>query len=141
MSLTETELSGLNMKCDLKAIRKKNKAQALHLRRKARVRKIVSGTRERPRLSVFKSARHIYVQAIDDVAATTLASAGSLEATIKDNSKGLKKVDVARMVGEALGAKLKEANFSCGVFDRNGFRYTGRIAAVAEGIRSCGLQI
>lgn len=129
------------MKYDLKALKRKNKSQALHLRRKARVRKIVSGTAERPRLSVFKSAKHIYVQAIDDIAAVTLASAGSLEAGIRERSKGLKKVDVAKLVGEALGAKLKQANFSCAVFDRNGFRYTGRIAAVAEGVRSCGLQI
>jgi large subunit ribosomal protein L18 len=129
------------MKYDLKAIRKKNKAHSLHLRRKARVRKIVSGTTERPRLSVFKSAKHIYVQAIDDVTAKTLASSGSLEAAIRERGKGLKKVDVAKLVGEAIGRKLKDANFSCAVFDRNGFRYTGRIAAVAEGIRSCGLQI
>jgi len=129
------------MKYDLKAIGKKNKAHALHLRRKARVRKIISGTKERPRLSVFKSAKHIYVQAIDDVAAVTLASAGSLESGIREGSKGLKKCEVAKLVGEALGAKLKQANFSNAVFDRNGFRYTGRIAAVAEGIRSCGLQI
>lgn len=129
------------MKYDLKSIRKKNKAQALHLRRKARVRKIVTGTQERPRLSVFKSAKHIYVQAIDDVTAVTLASAGSLEAGIKEKSKGLKKSEIAKLVGEALGRKLKEANFERAVFDRNGFRYTGRIAAVAEGVRSCGLQI
>lgn len=129
------------MKYDLKAISKKNKSHALHLRRKARVRKIVVGTKERPRLSVFKSAKHIYVQAIDDATAVTVASAGSLEASVRDRAKGLKKVDIAKLVGEALGRKLKEANFSCAVFDRNGFRYTGRIAAVAEGVRSCGLQI
>ncbi len=129
------------MKYDLKAIEKKNKAHALHLRRKARVRKIVTGTLERPRLSVFKSAKHIYVQAINDDASVTVASAGSLEAGIRDRVKGLKKVEVARLVGEAIGAKLKEANFERAVFDRNGFRYTGRIAAVAEGIRKCGVQI
>lgn len=129
------------MKYDLKAIQKKNKALALHLRRKARVRKIVTGSLERPRLSVFKSAKHIYVQAINDVTAVTVASAGSLEPGIRDRIKGLKKVEAARIVGEAIGAKLKEANFSCAVFDRNGFRYTGRIAAVAEGIRNCGVQI
>lgn len=129
------------MKYDLKAIRKKNKAQALHLRRKARVRKIVTGTKERPRLSIFKSAKHIYIQAIDDVTSITLASAGSLEAGIRERSKGLKKSEIAKLVGEALGTKLKNANFSCAVFDRNGFRYTGRVAAVAEGVRSCGLQI
>lgn len=129
------------MKYDLKAIGKKNKAQALHLRRKARVRKVVTGTKDRPRLSVFKTAKHIYVQAIDDVASVTLASAGSLEPSIRERVKGLKKSEVAKMVGEKLGEKLKSANLACAVFDRNGFRYTGRIAAVAEGVRSCGLQI
>ncbi len=129
------------MKYDLKAIKKKNKSRALHLRRKMRVRKVVVGTEERPRLSVFKSAKHIYVQAIDDTKAVTVASAGSRDASIRERAKGLKKVDVAKIVGEAIGARLKEANLSCAVFDRNGFRYTGRIAAVAEGARSCGLQI
>ena len=129
------------MKYDLKAIKKKNKSKALHLRRKARVRKVVVGTKERPRLSVFKSAKHIYVQAIDDANAVTVASAGSLEASIKERVKGLKKVEVAKIVGEVLGNRLKEANFSRAVFDRNGFRYTGRIAAVADGARSCGLEI
>jgi large subunit ribosomal protein L18 len=129
------------MKYDLKAIEKKNKARALHLRRKARVRKVVLGTKERPRLSVFKSAKHIYVQAIDDHAAVTLASAGSLEPSVRERAKGLKKIEIAKIVGESLGNKLKGADFSCAVFDRNGFRYTGRVAAVAEGVRSCGLQI
>lgn len=129
------------MKYDLRSIQKKNRALALHLRRKARVRKIVSGTGERPRLSVFKSAKHIYVQAINDVTSLTVASSGSLEASIRERSKGLKKVEVARLVGEAIGNKLKEANFTVAVFDRNGFRYTGRIAAIAEGIRNCGVQI
>lgn len=129
------------MKYDLKALKKKNKAAALHLRRKARVRKIVSGTKERPRLSVFKSAKHIYVQAIDDVTSVTVASASSGEKAIREKCNGLKKVDIAKLVGEALGRKLSQANFTTAVFDRNGFRYTGRIAAVAEGIRSCGVQI
>jgi|SRR5579871_2296231 len=129
------------MKYDLKAVRKKNRAKALHLKRKAKVRKIVFGTKERPRLSIFKSAKHIYAQAIDDANAVTLASAGSLEANIRDKAKGLKKSEIAKLVGEALGARLKEANFTCAVFDRNGFRYTGRVAAVAEGVRGCGLRI
>lgn len=129
------------MKYDLRAIGKKNKAFALHLRRKARIRKIVSGTSERPRLSVFKTAKHIYVQAIDDTGAKTLASAGSLEPSIKERIKGLKKVEIAKLVGEVLGDKLKAANLASAVFDRNGFRYTGRVAALAEGVRSRGLQI
>ncbi|MCA9507948.1 MAG: 50S ribosomal protein L18 [Myxococcales bacterium] len=129
------------MKYDLKAIGKKNKQHALHLRRKARIRKIISGTAERPRLSVFKTAKHVYVQAINDTQAITLASSGSLDAGIKERTKGLKKIDVARLVGQALGEKLKEAKLEHAVFDRNGFRYTGRIAAVADGIRSAGLTI
>jgi large subunit ribosomal protein L18 len=129
------------MKCTLKAIRKKNKSLALHLRRKIRVRKVVTGTKERPRLSVFKSAKHIYVQAIDDSAAITLASAGSLEASIKEKVNGLKKVEIAKLVGEMIANRLKEAEITNAVFDRNGFRYTGRIAAVADGARDCGLLI
>ncbi|HXW60258.1 MAG TPA: 50S ribosomal protein L18 [Myxococcota bacterium] len=129
------------MKYDLKAISKKNKVGALRLRRKARIRKVISGTKERPRLSVFKSAKHIYVQAIDDTQAKTLASVGSLDAAISGKAKGLKKVEIAKMVGESLAEKLKAIDLSAAVFDRNGFRYTGRIAAVAEGIRSGGMTI
>ena len=75
----------IKMKYDLQAIRRKNKKLALHLKRKAKIRKIVFGTKERPRLSVFKSAKHIYVQAIDDSLSATIASVGSLDPIIKDN--------------------------------------------------------
>jgi large subunit ribosomal protein L18 len=129
------------MKFDLKAIEKKNKGEGLHLRRKLRIRKIISGSSERPRLSVFKSAKHIYIQAIDDVLSVTLFSSGTLETSIIDRVKGLKKVEAAKLVGEALGEKLKSANITSAVFDRNGFRYTGRIAALADGIRSAGLKL
>lgn len=129
------------MKYDLKAVAKKNRAMALHLRRKARVRKVIVGTKERPRLSVFKSAKHIYVQAIDDALSVTMASSASVDGGIRDRIKGLKKVDIAKLVGEEIGKKLKESNCGCAVFDRNGFRYTGRVAAVADAIRACGIQI
>lgn len=129
------------MKHDLKAIGKKDKSRALHLRRKARIRKVSFGTSERPRLSVFKSAKHIYVQAIDDNASVTLASAGSRDASIAQKAKGLKKVEVAKLVGEAIGQKLKQSNIESAIFDRNGFRYTGRIAAIAEGARGASLSI
>lgn len=129
------------MKSAFKTIKKKNKSAALHLRRKIRVRKIVSGTKERPRLSVFKSAKHIYVQAIDDNSAVTLASACSREASIKEKVNGLKKSQIAKLVGEMIGNRLKDSQISSAVFDRNGFRYTGRIAAVADGARSSGLVI
>lgn len=129
------------MKSAFKTIKKKNKSSALHLRRKIRVRKIVSGTKDRPRLSVFKSAKHIYVQAIDDTSSVTLASACSLEASIKEKVNGLKKSQIAKLVGEMIGNRLKDSQISSAVFDRNGFRYTGRIAAVADGARSSGLVI
>jgi large subunit ribosomal protein L18 len=132
---------GKEMKFDLKAIGKKDKSRALHLRRKARIRKVSFGTKERPRLSVFKSAKHIYVQAIDDNAAVTIASVGTLDAAVASKAKGLKKVDVAKLVGEMIGKKLKDANIETAIFDRNGFRYTGRIAAIAEGARSASLII
>lgn len=129
------------MKIDLKAIAKKDKKRALHLKRKMRIRKVISGTAEHPRLSVFKSSKHIYIQAIDDVVSRTIISAGTLEKAITERVKGLKKVEAAKVVGEALGERLKSANIASAVFDRNGFRYTGRIAAVADGIRSTGLVI
>lgn len=131
----------IKMKYDLQAIRRKNKKLALHLKRKAKIRKIVFGTKERPRLSVFKSAKHIYVQAIDDSLSATIASVGSLDPIIKDRVQGLKKVEVAKMVGEELGKKLASINITAAVFDRNGFRYTGRIAAVADGVRSANLTV
>lgn len=129
------------MKFDLKAISRKNKAHALHIKRKARIRKTISGTEVRPRLSVFKSAKHIYVQAIDDVTSKTLASVGSMDKAIKTRTSGLKKVEIAKLVGEALAEKLKAAQLESAVFDRNGFRYTGRIAALADGLRGAGLTI
>jgi large subunit ribosomal protein L18 len=129
------------MKHDLKAIAKKQPSVALRLRRKARIRKIVTGSKERPRLSIFKSAKHIYVQAIDDTSAKTLASVGSLDASIKQKASGMKKVEVAKLVGKMLAEKLKSDDLSAAVFDRNGFRYTGRVAAVADGLREAGLTI
>jgi large subunit ribosomal protein L18 len=129
------------MKYDLQAIRRKNKKLALHLKRKAKIRKIIVGTKERPRLSVFKSAKHIYIQAIDDSLSRTIASACSTEPAIRDRIKGLKKVEVAKLVGEVLGKKLVDSKISTAVFDRNGFRYTGRIAAIADGVRSASLTI
>lgn len=129
------------MRVDLRAIAKKDKKRALHIKRKVRIRKIINGTDERPRLSVFKSAKHIYVQAIDDQNAKTLFAACTLEPSIVEKIKDIKKVEAAKIVGVTIGEKLKMANIISAVFDRNGFRYTGRIAALAEGVRSAGLVI
>src|SRR5688500_4840861 len=93
------------------------------MRRKVAIRKKIEGTSERPRLSVFRSAKHIYVQAIDDTANKVLASASDLEEAIKANLAGKKKKDRAKVVGQALAKKLLAQNISLAVFDRNGFIY------------------
>ena len=106
------------------------------VRRHARVRKKVAGTSERPRLAVYRSNRHIYVQLIDDRAAATLASASDTEVEV---SKG--KTDRAKEVGKLIADRAKGAGIDRVVFDRGGRRYHGRVAAVAEGAREGGLQI
>jgi large subunit ribosomal protein L18 len=114
------------------------------LRRRRRVRAKVSGTAERPRLSVFRSARHVYAQAIDDVSNRVLASASDLEAALKpaivDGDKRKAKKSVAREVGKAVGAKLIALKIEEVVFDRNGYIYHGRVKEVADGAREAGLR-
>ncbi len=104
-------------------------------KRKARVRKKVSGTRERPRLSVFRSLKHIYVQAIDDDAGTTLAAACSRTTRVEGD-----KTAKARAVGEAIAKACLEKGIKRVVFDRGGYRYHGRVKAVAEAAREAGLE-
>ncbi|RMF84075.1 MAG: 50S ribosomal protein L18 [Nitrospirae bacterium] len=108
-------------------------------RRAVRVRKKVSGTPERPRLSVFRSHRHIYAQVIDDVAGHTLAAASTLdsEAGIQ-GSTGTR--DAAAAVGALVARRALEKGISKVVFDRAGYRYHGRVAALAEAAREAGLQ-
>jgi large subunit ribosomal protein L18 len=118
---------------------KMNVKQALHQRRKIRVRKKVEGNAACPRLSVFKSAKHIYVQAIDDATGVTLAAASTVDKDLKSDIKGQKKVSAAQAVGALLGQRLKNKGVETAVFDRNGFRYRGRVAAVATGAREAGL--
>jgi large subunit ribosomal protein L18 len=110
---------------------------------KYRIRKRMQGTSERPRLSVFRSVSHIYVQVIDDMQGTTLASASSIEPDVKGklsgearggNRKG------AELVGKTIAERLKEKGITRVIFDRNGFLYHGRVRAVAEAARSAGLE-
>jgi large subunit ribosomal protein L18 len=110
---------------------------------KFRIRKRLRGTAGQPRLSVFRSGSHIYVQVIDDMAGRTLASASSVEPAIRaqlvegargGNRKG------AEIVGRAIAERLKEKGITRVVFDRNGFLYHGRVRAVAEAARQAGLQ-
>ena len=109
-------------------------------RRKLRVRKKIFGTQQRPRLSVFRSAKHIYAQVIDDVSGTTLAAAGT--ASKVNRAQAGKKTEQAKRVGTLIAQACKEKNIEAVVFDRNGFRYHdgGRVQAVAEAARAGGLR-
>jgi large subunit ribosomal protein L18 len=106
--------------------------------RRARTRKKIFGTAARPRLSVYRSSKHIYAQLVDDAAGRTLAAASSLEKTIR-TEKGGAGVAAAQSVGVALGEKAKALKMDKVVFDRGGRPYHGRIRAVAEGARAAGL--
>jgi len=111
------------------------------LKRQKRVRRKVRGTADQPRLNVFRSARHIYAQIIDDASGHTLAAASSLSPEIKTNQAQIKgKVASAKQVGLLIASRAKEKGISKVVFDRNGFLYHGRVAAVAEGAREGGLD-
>lgn len=107
------------------------------LKRHARVRKKISGTAARPRLNVFRSAKHIYAQLIDDVAGVTLASASSMDKGF-EGFGGNK--EAAKKVGTAIAQKAQEKNISEVVFDRGGYLYHGRVKEVAEGAREGGLK-
>lgn len=108
--------------------------------RKARVRKKVSGTVERPRLSVYRSLSHMYAQVIDDTTGRTLAHASTLSPELKGALAELDKTGAAKKVGELVAKKCLEKQISKVVFDRNGLDYHGRVAAVADGAREAGLQ-
>ena len=108
-------------------------------RRHVRVRKKVTGTAARPRLAVHRSARHIFAQLIDDGAGHTLASASTLDASIRD-ATGDKKAR-AHQVGQLLASRAKEAGITAAVFDRGGYAYHGRVAALADGAREGGLTL
>jgi large subunit ribosomal protein L18 len=112
------------------------------LRRKMSVRKKVSGTAERPRLTVKKSLKQIYAQMIDDNAGKTLVSASSLSKEIAaEIEKAANKTEISKIVGKHLGQKALDAKINLAVFDRNGYQYHGRVKALAEGAREGGLKI
>jgi large subunit ribosomal protein L18 len=106
---------------------------------KGSIRKRINGTADRPRLTVFRSAKHIYAQAIDDVTGHVLASAGDLDPGVRESLSGPKK-SKARQIGKVIGEKLMAKKISAVVFDRNGFIYHGRVKEVADGAREAGLQ-
>lgn len=111
--------------------------KAARIRRHKRVRKNISGTAERPRLNVFRSAKHIYVQVIDDVKGVTLVAASSMEKDFNSNGAN---VEGAKEVGKKVAEKALAAGIKEVVFDRGGYVYHGRVAALAEGAREGGLE-
>ena len=128
-------------KPNLSALRKHNPKEGARAKRKVGVRKNVHGDSDRPRLTVFKSARHIYAQIIDDNKAATLVAASTVDKSVRDGVKGKKKADAAKEVGKALASRAKGKGITKVVFDRNGYRYHGRVAAVADGAREAGLEL
>ncbi len=120
------------------------KKRLARLKRKKRIRRKVFGTSEKPRLAVFRSAKHIYVQLIDDTNDKTLAGVSTLtkdiRETLADVRKKEGKVGVSKLVGKAIAERAKKLNIESVVFDRNGFIYHGRAKAVADGAREGGLK-
>ena len=112
----------------------------LRMRRHLRVRKRVGGNAERPRLSVFRSNIHIYAQVIDDTAGRTLVAASSKDASLREAITGKAKIDRAKAVGQLIAERAKAAGIDKVVFDRGGFKYHGRIQALAEAAREAGLS-
>ena len=113
-------------------------SQALRQKRHFRVRRLVVGSSKRPRLAVFRSNKHIVAQLIDDSASKTLVAASTVESEFKGKATG--NIEAARKVGEVFASRANEQGISVVVFDRGGFKYHGRVAALADGARAGGLE-
>ena len=109
-------------------------------RRHVRVRKNLAGTAERPRLNVFRSVSAIYAQVIDDQSGRTIASASTVDRELREQVKGKKKSEQAKLIGQAVAERAKSKGIQAVVFDRGGYRYMGRVKALADGAREGGLQ-
>ncbi len=118
---------------------KLNRADS-RLRRHRRVRKHITGTSERPRLNIFRSDAEIYAQVIDDKAGHTLAAASSIDHELREKLTGKTKTEQAHLVGQMVGERAKHKGISQVIFDRGGFRYIGRVKALADGARESGLE-
>jgi large subunit ribosomal protein L18 len=110
------------------------------LRRHIRVRQNVSGTSQRPRLNIFRSLSEIYAQVIDDESGNTIVSASTIDMNLRPEMAGKNKTEQARLVGEVLARRAREKGINEVVFDRGGYRYMGRVKALAEGARESGLK-
>ncbi len=119
----------------------KNKTRAAaRIKRHNRIRRNVIGTSERPRLNVFRSLNEIYAQVIDDSKGHTIVSASTIDTELKKKFKGMGKKDQAKLVGQTVADRAKKKGIKTVVFDRGGYKYIGRVAALAEGARENGLQ-
>ncbi len=114
--------------------------RAVRRRIRFRIRSKVTGTADRPRIAVFRSDKHIYVQAIDDAAGRTLAHASTLDPDLRGGAKDGGKIARAKAVGGAIADRLKKAGIESAVFDRGGYLYHGRVKALAEAAREAGLK-
>ncbi|MEA3375474.1 MAG: 50S ribosomal protein L18 [Chloroflexota bacterium] len=114
--------------------------EAARRRRHRRIRKNVFGTQERPRLNVFRSLRHIYAQVIDDLEGETLLSASTIDPEVRSQLDGLSKTEQARVVGEVVAERALDEGIETVVFDRGGYKYHGRVKALAEAAREKGLR-
>jgi len=110
------------------------------IKRHKRIRTKLSGTTERPRLSVFKSTNHIYAQIIDDVKGVTLVACSTMEKAVAEAVKEMTKTEAAKYVGTELGRRAADKGVTTVVFDRSGYLYMGRVEALADGAREAGLQ-
>lgn len=126
----------------IKMIDKNQERQRRHARVRKKVNGVrkVSGTAERPRISVYRSLNHIYVQLIDDEKGVTLCSASTMEKDVKAEIKDMTKTDAAKVVGKKAAEKALAKGVKEAVFDRGGYLYTGRVQAVADGAREAGLN-
>jgi large subunit ribosomal protein L18 len=109
-------------------------------RRKLRIRRKINGTAEQPRLTVFRSAKHIYAQVVDDIAGSTIAHASTLSRDVRGAIEEANKTDAAKKVGVAIAKQLLAKGIERIVFDRNGYLYHGRVAALADAAREAGLK-
>jgi large subunit ribosomal protein L18 len=119
---------------------KRKTPHAARVRRHERLRRRVSGTAERPRLSVFRSLSHIYAQVIDDVAGATIVAASDIDKTVQAQLEGKKKSEVATLVGELVAQRARDHGIERVVFDRGGYDFHGRVKALAEAARAAGLE-
>jgi large subunit ribosomal protein L18 len=119
---------------------KNNSRSEARIRRHIRVRKNVAGTTERPRLNVYRSLAEIYAQVIDDESGNTLVSASTIDSDLREKLSGMKKSEQARLVGKTIAERAAAKGINRVVFDRGGFKYIGRVKALADGAREGGLD-